>query len=69
MIAFYAWDTLDQRMGTSEFTNDIKVLDIASIPMFFGIAAYSFDSSALIMVLHKSMKKPEQFERTLTLVI
>lgn len=66
VIAYYAWDSLDHRLNTSSVANDLKVLDLASIPMFFGIAAYSFDSSALIMVLHKSMKQPELFERTLT---
>lgn len=44
--------------------NNLKIIEIANLPLFFGIAAFNFDSSTLVLPMYKSAKRPELFIRT-----
>lgn len=57
VIVYYAWNALRIRIDTGA-TNDVKAFDLVNLPFFFGIAVYNFDSASVVMILHKSMKRP-----------
>eukprot|EP00347_Sterkiella_histriomuscorum_P000236 403376658 len=75
VIMYYSIGNLSNQYETQEQSGmrttfqQIKMLDVANLPLFFGIALYAFDSSTIVLTMHKASNSPKNFEKTFKLVM
>lgn len=60
IIMFYSEQ---QYVREPQLHENIRYLDISSLPLFFGVAVFNFEGNGVILNVHSSMQEPEKFPR------